>query len=143
MEARWAHTSMILQHGIPSRGMQGATIKHRIRLVGALSSWMGQRGFNVKDLNEEITADFLDQKWSRHPLFGAAMRNVSTTLRHPFGEFSVAPFLKTPRSVSGSRYAPRCGGYAPRLPGLLPLYWKPLTMPHLPAQQYRDHPWED
>jgi site-specific recombinase XerD len=48
------------------QGYTRFTIKHRIRLVGALSSLMHRRGFSVKDLNEEITADFLDQKWSKH-----------------------------------------------------------------------------
>jgi hypothetical protein len=59
-------------------------------------------------------------------------RNVSTTLRHPFGEFSVACVLKNTPIMSGSRYAPRCGGCAPRLPGLSPFpgIFKPyLTFP--------------
>ena len=57
-------------------GYAEITARRHIRAAGHLIYWSGCQGILISCLNNKFVE-----------------RNVSTTLRHPFGEFSVAEFL--------------------------------------------------
>jgi site-specific recombinase XerD len=55
---------------LSEQGYAKFTITYGLRILGALSCWMQQRGLCVRDLDEKTTADFLRERWSErriHP----------------------------------------------------------------------------
>jgi hypothetical protein len=51
---------------LSEQGYAKFTITYALRILGALSCRMQQRGLTVRDLDEKTTADFLRERWSRY-----------------------------------------------------------------------------
>jgi site-specific recombinase XerD len=67
---------------LSEQGYMKFTITYGIRLVGALSCWMQQRGFNVRDLDEKTTVEFLQERRSERRIQLADMPKLNLLLKH-------------------------------------------------------------
>jgi site-specific recombinase XerD len=67
---------------LSEQGYVKSTIRYRMRLVGAMSCWMQRRGLDAGDLDEQTTADFLQQRRSEHPIQRADAPTFRLLLEH-------------------------------------------------------------
>src|SRR5687767_1190288 len=64
------------------RGYPKYSGKHRIRLVGDLSQWLGRRRSRVSDLKEQCVEDFLKSRWIKLRRRRCDRATLALLLRH-------------------------------------------------------------
>jgi len=75
---------------LSEQGYKKSTITYGLRLIGALSCWMQQRGISVDDLNEKTTADFLRERRNHYRLNLADMPKLDLLLKY-LRQYAVIP----------------------------------------------------
>lgn len=67
---------------LSAQGYAKFTITYALRILGALSCWMQQRGISVRDLDEKTTADFLRERWSQYRIHQDDMSELNLLLKY-------------------------------------------------------------
>jgi site-specific recombinase XerD len=67
---------------LSEQGYMKLTITYGLRLVGALSCWMQQRGISASDLDEKTTADFLRERRNERRIHLGDMSKLNLLLKY-------------------------------------------------------------